>query len=57
MENDESKRINFPLALIRSLFKSDLGWFSLLIVGRFEKNQALHDLIVKSVVVYHKPKE
>ncbi|WP_296382723.1 RDD family protein [Winogradskyella sp.] len=50
-ENDFNKKINFPLALIRFLFKACLGWLSLLTITGSEKGQAIHDSVVKSVVL------
>ncbi|WP_167619505.1 RDD family protein [Maribellus sediminis] len=46
------KNILFPLALIRYIVKVLLGWISLLTVSGNKKGQAIHDLLVKSVVIY-----
>lgn len=51
-ENNQDKNILFPLALIRFIVKALLGWVSLLTVGGNEKRKAIHDMVVKSVVVY-----
>lgn len=48
---DESKNIIFPLAFVRFIFKASLGWISLLTVPGHEKNKAIHDIIVGSVLI------
>ncbi len=48
---DELKRIIFPLAIIRFIFKAFLGWISLLTVSNNKKSKAIHDSIVNSVVI------
>ncbi|WP_299437218.1 RDD family protein [uncultured Aquimarina sp.] len=53
-ENNRKKNILFPVALLRYLVKASLGWISLLSVMSNEKRQAIHDSMVKSVVVYEK---
>ncbi|TKG94178.1 RDD family protein [Puteibacter caeruleilacunae] len=50
-ENDTSRNIIFPLALIRFLVKAALGWISLLTVTSNKKSKAIHDSIVRSVVI------
>ncbi|EDP69505.1 hypothetical protein FBALC1_17227 [Flavobacteriales bacterium ALC-1] len=50
-EKNNGKKISFPLALIRFIIKSLLGWLSLLTITGSEKSQAIHDSIVKSVVI------
>ncbi len=50
--NNPNKNIYFHIALIRYLIKASLGWISLLTVIGNSKKQAIHDLIVNSVVVY-----
>jgi len=52
--DDESRNIMFPLALIRFILKTLLGWISLLTVNSSEKMQAIHDFVANSVVVYKK---
>jgi len=51
-EHDRQKNILFPVALLRYLIKVSLGWISLLSVMGNEKRQAIHDAIIKSVVIY-----
>ena len=51
-EKDESKNIIFPLAVVRYLLKTALGWVSLLTVGSNARRKALHDMVVGSVVVF-----
>jgi len=50
-EDDPEKHISFFAAIIRFLLKFFLGWLSLLTISGSEKNQALHDIVVKSVVI------
>ena len=53
VRNTETNRnISFFNALLRFIFKSLLGWISLLTVGNSEKKQAIHDKIAKSWVIY-----
>ena len=56
-ESNEQKNIPFPLALLRYIVKALLGVISLLTVSGNEKNKAIHDYLVGSVVVYVKSKE
>ena len=53
-ERDPTKNILFPMALIRYIFKTLLGWISLLTVSSNTKGKAIHDMIAGSVVVYKK---
>ncbi len=53
-EKDETKNIILPLAFIRFIFKSLLGWISLLTITGNKKRKAIHDMVVRSVVVYNK---
>ncbi len=53
-ENNQTKNILFPFAIIRFIAKAILGWVSLLSVHGNEKRKAIHDYIVGSVVVYKK---
>jgi uncharacterized RDD family membrane protein YckC len=53
-ENDETKNILFPLAIVRFAIKAALGWISLLTVLGNEKRKAIHDYMIHSVVVYYK---
>ena len=55
--NDEQKKINFLQALVRYLFKMLLGWLSLLTIGSTEKKTAIHDGVVRSVVLSIAPQE
>lgn len=50
--NDPSKKILFPIALIRFVVKTLLGWISLLTVSSSEKRLAIHDHVVGSIVRY-----
>ena len=50
-EEDNSKNISFPFALVRFLVKLGLGWISLLTVTGNEKRKALHDMAVGSIVL------
>ncbi|WP_321289561.1 RDD family protein [uncultured Sunxiuqinia sp.] len=51
-ETNQDKNILFPLAIIRYLVKVLLGWISLLTISGNKKGKAIHDIIVKSVVIY-----
>ncbi|MEN8122707.1 MAG: RDD family protein [Bacteroidota bacterium] len=51
-ENNQEKNILFPFAIVRFLAKALLGWISLLTVLNNEKGKAIHDYLVKSIVVY-----
>ncbi len=53
-EQNEEKNIFFLLAILRFFFKFLLGWISLLTVTSNNKKKAIHDYIVKSVVIYKK---
>lgn len=48
---DETQKLVFHFALVRFIFKSLLGWISLLTVTGNNKHKAIHDFIVNSVVV------
>ncbi|WP_431128698.1 RDD family protein [Flagellimonas flava] len=50
-ENDASKNVLFPLAVVRFILKSLLGWLSLLTVTSSDKKQAIHDKVVGSIVL------
>lgn len=52
-EKDETKKILFPIAIIRFIVKIALGWISFLTVSGTEKRRAIHDYLAGSVVVYH----
>lgn len=55
-ESNENKNILFPLAILRYIFKTLLGWISLLTVSGNKKGKAIHDILVGSIVVYVKSK-
>jgi len=50
-DNDLQNNINFPLAIIRYAIKIFLGGISLFTVSSNIKKKAIHDWIVKSIVV------
>jgi len=53
-DNQNDEKISFLIALIRFAAKTLLGWISLLTVSANPKQQAIHDLIGQSVVIYVK---
>ena len=55
-DTDPTKNINFFMALIRYLLKIGLGWISLISVMLSDKKIAIHDAVVKSVVIYETKK-
>ncbi len=48
---DETRKIIFPFAVLRFIFKVLLGWISLVTVPGDEKKKAIHDSIAGSVVI------
>jgi len=50
-DDQSQKNISFPVAVLRFLCKTLLGWLSLLTVSGNKKKKAIHDLIANSVVV------
>ncbi len=50
-QSDPIRKIMFPVALIRFVFKSSLGWISLLTIGSNKHSRAIHDLVAGSVVI------
>ena len=50
-DNDQGTAVNFFLVIIRTLIKYSLGWISLLTISSSPKKQAIHDSIVKSIVL------
>lgn len=50
-ESDLSENISFPLAILRYLIKTSLGWISLISVTANDKRKAIHDFLAKSVVI------
>ncbi|MCB0456661.1 MAG: RDD family protein, partial [Flavobacteriaceae bacterium] len=55
-DDDSDKNISLPSAIVRFIIKLLLGWISLLTVTGNEKRKAIHDFIVKSVVLEIKNK-
>jgi len=53
-KNNQQKNLFFLLAIIRFMVKVLLGWISLLTIYGNKKGQAIHDLLVGSVVLYAK---
>ncbi len=53
-ESDTQMNIPFLLAIVRFIVKVLLGWVSLLTVSGNKKGKAIHDLVVRSVVLYKK---
>jgi len=51
-ETDTNKNISFPMAVIRFIIKTSLGWVSMLTVPNNEKKKAIHDNLVNSIVIY-----
>tara|TARA_A100000171_G_scaffold24519_1_gene22789 strand:- start:2106 stop:2495 length:390 start_codon:yes stop_codon:yes gene_type:complete len=52
--SDTTRRLNLPVAIIRSILKFALGIFSVMVSYTREDNRCIHDLICDSVVVYRK---
>ncbi len=50
--SDYDRNIIFPLAFLRFVFKSLLGWISLLSIGGNQERRAIHDFVAGSVVLY-----
>lgn len=48
----QEKNIVLPLAMIRFVVKTLLGWVSLISIGYHKQNLALHDMLVGSIVTY-----
>lgn len=46
------KKVNLVLAILRFLLKTTLGWVSLITISSKENRQAIHDTVVRSIVVY-----
>jgi uncharacterized RDD family membrane protein YckC len=55
-ESNEQRKIIIPLAMLRFVLKTLLGWLSLITVTRDDKGQAIHDLFTGSVVIFAKPR-
>ena len=52
--NNREKKIIFPAALLRYVFKLLLGWLSFLTIGANKDSRAIHDIMAGSVVIYKK---
>lgn len=52
-ENNQSKNILLPIAIIRFIIKSTLGWISLITVTTNEKRKAIHDMMTGSIVLFN----
>ncbi len=50
-EDDELRKISFPLAIIRFIVKAFLGFISLLTISDKNKGKAIHDSMVGSIVL------
>jgi uncharacterized RDD family membrane protein YckC len=48
---DITRKLIFPMALIRFIIKGTLGFISLLTISITKKNRAIHDIIAGSVVL------
>lgn len=56
-DDSTNRKISFPMALLRFVFKSLLGWLSFLTIGGNDKKKAIHDFVANSVVVDLQEKE
>jgi uncharacterized RDD family membrane protein YckC len=52
LKADGIHRLNFFAATLRAIVKFILGWFSLIFVLTTARHQAIHDLVVNSIVVH-----
>lgn len=50
-DSDSTKKISFPMAVLRYILKVSLGWLSLLTVTGNKEKKAIHDLAASSVVL------
>lgn len=48
---DITRKLIFPMALIRFIIKGTLGFVSLMTISTTKKNRAIHDLVAGSVVL------
>jgi len=55
-ENDQTRNLLFPIAVIRYLVKQFLGIISLFVIYSNDKRQAIHDYLANSVVIVHNKK-
>lgn len=53
-ENESTKNISFPVAIVRFILKALLGWISLLTVTMNEQRKAIHDFVAGSIVIEDK---
>ncbi|WDF70062.1 RDD family protein [Sphingobacterium oryzagri] len=51
-KKNKARNLPFPLAVVRFIFKTLLGWISLLTVS--SKSMAIHDQVAKSLVVFYR---
>jgi uncharacterized RDD family membrane protein YckC len=49
--HEDGNAINFFLAILRMLLQYALGWISLWTISSSPKKQAIHDAVVKSIVL------
>lgn len=48
---DITRKLIFPMALIRFIIKGTLGFVSLMTISTTKKNRAIHDIVAGSVVL------
>ena len=48
---DNSRKLIFPMALVRFIIKGTLGFISLLTISITKKSRAIHDIVAGSVVL------
>jgi len=51
-DQDESKNIAFPVAVVRFFIKAVMGMLSLLLISSNGKRKAIHDMVAGSIVLY-----
>lgn len=56
-ERDETKNIQFHVAVIRYIIKCFLGILSFITISNNYKGSAIHDIVCSSVVIYHQKQE
>lgn len=52
MMSDKSKRIGFPISILRFIVKAAMGWISFIISYTREDSRCIHDLICGTAVFY-----
>lgn len=52
-EKNQLKNLLLPVAILRFIIKSCLGWISLITVTSNEKRKAIHDMLTGSIVLYN----